>query len=60
MVTIVTKEEFSDVFRELDDFGRFQIVQYFLICMPLLTTTMSLVNYVFVAEDINYRWVTSF
>lgn len=55
MVTVDTKEEFSDVFRELDDFGKFQIVQYFLICMPLLTTTMSLVNYVFVAEDINYR-----
>lgn len=55
MVTVVTKEELSDVFRDLEDFGRFQIVQYFLICMPLLTTTMSLVNYVFVAEDINYR-----
>lgn len=55
MVPIDIKEEFSDVFRDLGDFGKFQTVQYFLICMPLLTATMSLVNYVFVAEDINYR-----
>ncbi|KAJ2951151.1 hypothetical protein O0L34_g5543 [Tuta absoluta] len=44
----------SDV-KGLEDFGRFQLIQYFLICLPVVIVSMTHVNYVFVAEDVNYR-----
>lgn len=45
----------SDVFEQLDNFGKFQILQYFWTCLPLVVVSMTLVNYAFVAEDTNYR-----
>lgn len=48
-------ESSGDVFKALGYFGRFQTVQYFLICLPLFGVSMLNVNYIFVAENVNYR-----
>lgn len=45
----------SDVFEKIDEFGKFQTIQYFLICLTLLMISMTHVNYVFVAENVDYR-----
>ncbi|CAG4935753.1 unnamed protein product [Parnassius apollo] len=44
-----------DMFKDLDKFGRFQTLQYLLICLPLIMVSMVHVNYIFVAEDVNHR-----
>ncbi|XP_047032407.1 organic cation transporter protein-like [Helicoverpa zea] len=38
-----------------ETFGRYQIIQYTLICLPAVFVTMININYIFVAGDINYR-----
>ncbi|XP_023947783.2 organic cation transporter protein [Bicyclus anynana] len=45
----------SDVFLELEKFGRFHFIQYVLVCLPLMMVSMVHVNYIFVAEDVNHR-----
>ncbi|XP_073955106.1 organic cation transporter protein-like [Choristoneura fumiferana] len=45
----------SEVFAQLSSFGKFQTIQYFLICLPLMVVSMMNVNYVFVAENVNIR-----
>ncbi|KAJ8723212.1 hypothetical protein PYW08_003124 [Mythimna loreyi] len=45
----------SDVFTQLEQFGKFQTIQYILVCLTLFMISMTHVNYVFVAENINYR-----
>ncbi|XP_047990320.1 organic cation transporter protein-like [Leguminivora glycinivorella] len=45
----------TEVFSELSTFGRFQTLQYFFICVPLMMVAMMNVNYMFVAESVNYR-----
>lgn len=44
--------DISDVFEK---FGRYQIVQYILMCLPAIFITMININYVFTAGDLNYR-----
>lgn len=39
----------------LEVFGRYQIFQYVLICLPSVFVTMIDINYVFVAGDLEYR-----
>ncbi|XP_063362870.1 organic cation transporter protein-like [Cydia amplana] len=48
-------EPCTDIFCQLSTFGRFQTIQYFLICLPLMLVAMMNVNYIFVAEKVNYR-----
>lgn len=45
----------SDLFTQIEQFGKFQTIQYILICLTLFMISMTHVNYVFVAENINYR-----
>lgn len=45
----------GDSLSKLQNFGLFQKVQYFLVLLPLVVVAMSNVNYIFVAEDVNYR-----
>ncbi|XP_050678947.1 organic cation transporter protein-like [Leptidea sinapis] len=40
---------------QFNNFGKYQIVQYLLICLPLFMVSMTHVNYIFVAEDVNHR-----
>ncbi|KPJ10575.1 Solute carrier family 22 member 3 [Papilio machaon] len=48
------KEEI-EIIETMEKFGRYQMLQYFLICLPAVVVTMLNVNYVFVAGEINYR-----
>lgn len=43
--------------RGLDKFGKFHLAQYFWLCWPLFTVSMMHVNYVFIAEETNYRYL---
>ncbi|XP_050347027.1 organic cation transporter protein-like [Nymphalis io] len=47
--------ETDDVVNILQRFGKYQIVQYFYICLPTVFIASGNVNYVFVAGDIDYR-----
>lgn len=47
----------GDVYKQLDKFGKFQVFQYILICLPLMMVSMINVNYIFVAEDVEHRQV---
>lgn len=44
-----------DVYAEFEKFGRFQLFQYILICIPVVMVSMMHVNYIFVAENVNHR-----
>lgn len=57
-MTAVKSEESdtrSDIFTKIERFGRYQTVQYILVCLTLFMISMTHVNYVFVAENVNYR-----
>lgn len=56
-MTNVLTEKRNDLFDQLDGFGRFQIIQYVLICLPLVFVSMMNINYIFVAGDVEYRCV---
>ncbi|XP_026748842.1 organic cation transporter protein-like [Galleria mellonella] len=45
----------GDIYKQIEKFGRYQLFQYFLICIPLFMVSMAHVNYVFVAEEVDYR-----
>lgn len=51
----IQKKEEIDVFTKIQQFGVFQTIQYLYICLSLLMVSMTHVNYVFVAEHVNYR-----
>ncbi|XP_013179880.1 PREDICTED: solute carrier family 22 member 3-like isoform X1 [Papilio xuthus] len=53
-IKIKEKKEI-EIIETMEKFGRYQMLQYFLICLPAIVVTMLNVNYVFVAGDINYR-----
>lgn len=52
------ESESSDNFKDLAKFGRFQVQQYVLICIPLCIVAISFVNYIFIAENINRRFLS--
>ncbi|XP_013148054.1 PREDICTED: solute carrier family 22 member 3-like [Papilio polytes] len=49
------EKEKVEIIETMEKFGRYQMLQYFLICLPAAVVTIFNVNYVFVAGDINYR-----
>ncbi|XP_047025352.1 organic cation transporter protein-like [Helicoverpa zea] len=51
----ISEKEKSDLFVKFEKFGKFQTIQFLLICLTLFMISMTHVNYVFVAENINYR-----
>ncbi|XP_050673889.1 solute carrier family 22 member 15-like isoform X5 [Leptidea sinapis] len=54
MTTMDSKENIvvNDI---LEKFGRYQIIQYIFICLPIVFVSMNMINFVFVAGDIGYR-----
>ncbi|CAH0588845.1 unnamed protein product [Chrysodeixis includens] len=48
-------QEYCDISKITEKFGRYQVVQFILICLPAIFVTMININYVFVAGDVNYR-----
>ncbi|GBP84176.1 Organic cation transporter protein [Eumeta japonica] len=45
----------DDVQAVMEKFGKFQIIQYTLVCLPVIFISMTNVNYVFVAGEVGYR-----
>ncbi|CAH0719889.1 unnamed protein product, partial [Brenthis ino] len=45
----------TDVHADFEKFGKFQLFQYILICLPLVMVSMIHVNYIFVAENVDHR-----
>lgn len=45
------------IFSEIGDFGLFQIVTFFLICIPNTIAASFVVNYVFASSSLEYRSV---
>lgn len=39
----------------LENFGKYQILQYFYLCLPPIFVSMINVNYIFIAGEVNYR-----
>ncbi|XP_028173612.1 organic cation transporter protein-like [Ostrinia furnacalis] len=57
-MTVFTKKDVQeDSVKGLDKFGKYQLVQYFWLCLPLFTVSMMHVNYVFIAEHTEYRCI---
>lgn len=40
---------------ELGQFGKFQIINYFLLCIPVALSAIYALSYVFTAGDLEYR-----
>lgn len=51
------KFELDNVIREIGQFGKFQLINYILISIPLGLTAVYALTYVFTASDLNYRCV---
>lgn len=49
------EEKKSEEVNIFEQFGKFQFLQYVWICLTLFMISMTHVNYVFVAENIDYR-----
>lgn len=44
-----------DISDLLETFGKYQIIQYMFICLPVIFVSMISINYVFTVGDIDYR-----
>lgn len=47
--------DFDEVLEEIGEFGRFQITNYLLVCLPVLFSAANSLTYVFTAGIPNYR-----
>lgn len=45
------------ILKELGQFGKFQIINYLLIAIPLTLSAAYTLSYVFTAGDLDYRYV---
>ncbi|KAL0871441.1 hypothetical protein ABMA27_005168 [Loxostege sticticalis] len=52
---IMEEDKVYEIWEVLERFGRYQIVQYVLICVPTLFITMANINYIFVVGDVDHR-----
>nr|XP_053604733.1 organic cation transporter protein-like isoform X2 [Plodia interpunctella] len=55
VVNVGPKSTNNKNFEDVLKFGRYQILQYFLMCVPVALVSMAHVNYVFVAEEVDHR-----
>lgn len=49
--------DFDLVLEEIGEFGKFQLTNYLLICLPVLYGAANSLSYVFTARSPNYRFV---
>jgi OCT family organic cation transporter-like MFS transporter 4/5 len=47
--------DFDEVLEEIGEFGKYQIINYFLICLPVVFSAANSLTYVFTAGIPNYR-----
>lgn len=50
-------EKTYEVWDVFEKFGKFQKLQYFYVCYATVFVSMANINYIFVAGDVNYRYV---
>lgn len=50
--------DFDVILQEIGEFGKFQSVNYFLICMPVLFCAANSLSFIFTARIPNYRFVS--
>ncbi|KAL7735850.1 hypothetical protein ACLKA6_017848 [Drosophila palustris] len=55
MATPVAAMDFDDILKEIGEFGRYQRVNYLLICLPVLFAAANSLSYVFTAGIPKYR-----
>lgn len=48
--------DFDVILEEIGEFGKFQLTNYLLICLPVLFAAANSLSYVFVARAPNYRF----
>lgn len=51
------EHDLDQIFAEVGEFGVFQIISYFLICIPNVFAATYIVNYALTANALDYRWV---
>lgn len=47
--------DLDGVLKELGQFGKFQLINYLFICLPILFSAIFTVSYVFTAGQLEYR-----
>lgn len=47
--------DFDPVLREIGEFGRYQIINYVMLCIPIAIYAGITLTYVFTAGNLNYR-----
>ncbi len=48
------------LFTHLGEFGRYQRVQFLLVCLPTIFTAMHALSWTFTAAHVDYRYARSF
>lgn len=48
--------ELDTILTEVGEFGLYQVIIYFLLCIPSALSATFVVNYMFSANPLNYRW----
>lgn len=52
--------DFDSVLNEIGTFGKFQIINYFLMCLPVFFSALNSLSYVFTAGQQKYRYLWGF
>lgn len=48
--------DFDHVLDEIGEFGKYQKIKYYLLCLPVFFGAANSLSYVFTAGQQNYRW----
>lgn len=51
----MSDHNFDVILKDLGEFGKFQKINYVLMCIPIALTAMYGMSYVFTAADLEYR-----
>lgn len=54
---LTAESDLDTIFAEVGEFGIYQIAIYMLICIPNALSATFVVNYMFTANTLDYRWV---
>lgn len=57
LIIIMSDSQLDLILKELGQFGKFQIINYLLIAIPLTLSAAYTLSYVFTAGDLDYRYV---
>lgn len=50
--------DFDEILEEIGEFGKYQKIKYFLLCIPVFFGAANSLSYVFTAGEQNYRYVS--